>query len=80
MIQKDKILHFLGGMAIYCFFLVAFDMRSYEGIVIAFAIGCIKELYDYRRTGFNFFDLLATVAGSVFMYLIFLIILYYGIK
>lgn len=62
MIEKDKLIHFCVGllMAQLIYFSLWF-------ILLPVIIGTAKEVYDkyVRKTGFNWWDLLATVSGVV---------------
>ena len=64
-IQKDKKLHFIVGL------FVAMCMGLFwwpVGIASAFIAGVIKELYDHFKksgTGFDWKDLVFTLAGGV---------------
>lgn len=73
-IPKDKLLHFTLGLLLA---LLAFVWVWF--IFLPIVVGLLNELYDkyVRKTGFNWWDLLATVSGVVpvlavlmFLYLI----------
>lgn len=61
-IKKDKLIHFCIGLlfAQLMYFSLWF-------LLLPMVIGIVKELYDkyVRKTGFNWWDLLATVLGVV---------------
>lgn len=74
MIAKDKLIHFCVGLL-----LAQLVYLSLWFILLPVIIGIAKELFDkyVRKTGFNWWDLLATVSGLVpvlavlmFLYLI----------
>lgn len=62
LIEKDKLMHFCIGLLIaqLAYLWVWF-------IVLPIGIGLAKELYDkyVRKTGFNWWDWIATVAGVI---------------
>lgn len=66
-IPKDKLLHNLYGTLIYLLFSV-FDENF--SILYVIAIAVLKEVYDeYRYNGFDSYDILATIAIPLLLYL-----------
>lgn len=61
-IPKDKLMHFCVGLL-----LAQFAYLCVWLLVLPLIVGISKELYDkyVRKTGFNWWDLLATVLGVV---------------
>lgn len=61
-IEKDKLMHFCIGLL-----LAQFAYLWIGFIALPLIIGVAKELYDkyVRKTGFNWFDLLATGLGCI---------------
>ena len=61
-IEKDKLIHFCIGLL-----LAQLMYFSLWFLLLPVLIGVIKELYDkyVRKTGLNWWDLLATVSGVV---------------
>lgn len=69
-IEKDKLIHFCIGLL-----LAQFAYLWFGFIALPLIIGIAKELYDkyVRKTGFNYYDLLATGLGCmpvIFIYFI----------
>lgn len=62
LIEKDKLMHFCVGLL-----LAQLIYLSLWFVLLPVFIGIVKELYDkyVRKTGFNWWDLLATVLGVV---------------
>lgn len=69
-IEKDKLMHFCVGLL-----LAQLIYLSLWFILLPPVIGIMKELFDkyVRSTGFNWWDLLATVLGVVPVLVVFLI-------
>jgi len=72
-IDRDKKVHFFagilagftGGWLVYVF-THGNKVEIIAGVItLAFVIGCLKEIYDIKKTGFDKMDLLATVVGGV---------------
>jgi len=64
-VGRDKLYHFIAGMAIAAFFCITLGMQAWC-IVPAIFAGFIKEFIDQWRGGtFNWKDLLATVLGGL---------------
>jgi len=75
--MMDKILHFIIGALIS----VAFGLiHPIGGLSLGISAGVWKEFHDliFKKTYINFKDMLFTSAGSVFGFIIILIIKYYG--
>ena len=70
MISKDKLLHFCAGLILAQLAYVCIWF-----IFLPLVVGIAKELYDMciRKTGFNIFDLIATITGAVPALIIWLI-------
>lgn len=71
-IGLDKVLHFAVGMVIAIvammgvYYLTNDRLASQlAGFLVAMAVGVGKELYDRKRTGFDWQDLLADGVGAV---------------
>lgn len=64
----DKLAHFLGGF----FIATVFQFLGVLMIVPAIKVGLLKEMYDkyYKKTKFDWYDLVSTVAGGVVAYLV----------
>lgn len=62
MIEKDKLIHFCVGLL-----LAQLVYLSLWFILLPVIIGVVKELFDkhVRKTGFNWWDLVATVLGVI---------------
>lgn len=62
--QKDKLLHFIGGAAIAVLF--SFKINYGGAIAVAATIGALKEFRDWRAYGkADSLDVLATVVGGI---------------
>jgi len=65
-LQQDKANHFIYGFLIFVLADLAFNAYLSFAIVFLFASG--KEIYDeYYRGGFDWKDLLATIAPSIIL-------------
>ncbi|MCB5278947.1 MAG: hypothetical protein LHW59_05455 [Candidatus Cloacimonetes bacterium] len=67
--HQDKVLHFLGGLIIYLGLVYFLSFISFIGIwafvvVVVVAVG--KEVYDRKTTGFDYYDIAATLLGGWF--------------
>lgn len=61
---KDKTCHFIGGFIIAI--AVAYFLNPLYGLVAGVSVGVLKEAMDeYRYGGADFFDLFATILGTV---------------
>lgn len=62
-IGRDKLYHFIAGALVAAFFCITLGMKAC--IVPAIFAGFIKEFIDqWRYSGWDWFDLLATVLGG----------------
>lgn len=72
-IARDKKVHFaagafagfLGGWLVYVFTHGGKVEVIAGAITLAFVAGCLKEIYDIKKTGFDKMDLLATIIGGI---------------
>ncbi len=63
MFAKDKLLHFFYGSAMS---FILFNFIDGKMVVLAIAVFAIaKELYDYKKTGFSFIDIVFTIMPSI---------------
>lgn len=67
-IKKDKGLHFIVGLTIFLFTWFAFNINI--GLIVVILAGLGKELYDtfIKKTGFDYFDFLATIIVPIIIY------------
>lgn len=64
MIQRDKLLHFSISLLITLTDVTAFSI-TIPGWLVAVIAGVGKEVYDIKRTGFDWKDIAADGAGIV---------------
>ena len=70
-IKADKLLHFIAGMLITALVAVVFTHFAPLAVAVAVVAGFAKEAYDeWSYGGWDWDDLLATVAGGVVMQII----------
>ena len=62
MIRTDYILHFLAGFFLAT--IVTTWLPPYTALIVAFVAGLLKEIYDIKKTGFDWKDLVLTTAGG----------------
>jgi len=73
---EDKGCHFIAGLVIAIVFALAFNLAI--GALVGTLAGVGKELYDkHKYDGFDFFDMFATIAGSVFGVMVLYLIQFY---
>ena len=74
-VPHDKLLHFIAGMLITALVAVVFARFAPLAVTVAVVAGFAKEAYDeWSYGGWNWEDLIATVAGGVLMELIILML------
>jgi hypothetical protein len=69
-IPQDKLLHFFYG-----FFIIALSgvfLPYHYAFLITLLIAIGKEVYDIKKTGFNYADALFTIFPSLIIYLVWL--------
>jgi hypothetical protein len=62
MIRQDLILHFL--VAFFLATVATAWLPPYTALIVAFVAGLLKEIYDIKKTGFDWKDLVLTTAGG----------------
>lgn len=61
-IKTDKLLHALSGACLM--FALCLWFRHWQGALLAFGVGVLKEVIDiFRGTGFDVRDLMADITG-----------------
>lgn len=58
---QDKILHFIVGLIIM---LIGFQIIGIYALGLVLLIAVAKEVYDRKTTGFNYYDIAATLLGG----------------
>jgi len=68
--KRDKLYHAIAGIVIYIIGALLFE--PYIGVLLAFAAGAVKEIYDefYRKTGGDPWDYFATITPAIIAFLI----------
>jgi len=68
--KRDKLYHAIAGIVIYIIGALLFE--PYIGVLLAFAAGAGKEIYDefYRKTGGDPWDYFATITPAIIAFLI----------
>lgn len=63
----DKVLHFLAGWAVTASVYMAYPIDLVLILLIGTLLGLVKELFDkyYRKSVFDWRDMLATSVGSI---------------
>jgi hypothetical protein len=66
----DKLYHAIAGIVIYIVGALLFE--PYIGVLLAFAAGAGREIYDefYRKTGGDPWDFFATITPAIIAFLI----------
>lgn len=65
-VPYDKLLHFIVGLIVAAFFVIALKWAGWEALLVAVAVGALKELFDWLTTEkVEWWDAVATVIGGL---------------
>jgi len=69
--MKDKIYHFLAGFIIAIISMGIVKLGEPTTLLIVAVVAIGKELFDLyiRKTSFNWWDVLATILGSILLFI-----------
>ena len=73
-VPYDKLLHFIVGLIVAAFFVIALKWAGWEALLVAVAVGALKELFDWLTTEkVEWWDAVATVIGGLVILIFWLI-------
>ena len=62
----DKLLHFIVGLIVAAFFVIALKWAGWEALLVAVAVAALKELFDWLTTEkVEWWDGISTVIGGL---------------
>ena len=65
-VPYDKLLHFIVGLIVAAFFVISLKLAGWEALLVAVAVGALKELFDWLTTEkVEWWDAVATVIGGL---------------
>ena len=65
-VPYDKLLHFIVGLIVAAFFVIALKWAGWEALLVTVAVGALKELFDWLTTEkVEWWDAVATVIGGL---------------
>lgn len=65
-VPYDKLLHFIVGLIVAAFFVIALKWAGWEALLVAVAVAALKELFDWLTTEkVEWWDGISTVIGGL---------------